>query len=137
MGQYTLIGVSSMKGNTTLFKLSNYYVLRQIIRNGSLIERGSIVKTDSRLWFLFPVKNVGAVTILLLCSFSDDALYCTKFCENISTVFKVTEKTIFSKLKFSKGIIPLKMSNEFWFLISVHRLMMLYIWFIIICTKVS
>ena len=87
---------------------------------------GSIVKTDSRLWLLFPVKNVGAVTILILCSFSDDALYCTKFCENISTVFKVIEKTI-SKLKFSKSIIPLKMSDEFWFLISAHRLMMLYI----------
>ena len=33
------------------------------------------VKTESRLCFLFPVKNVGAVTILLLCSFSGDALY--------------------------------------------------------------
>ena len=33
------------------------------------------VKSESRLWFLFPVKNVGAAKILLLCSFSDDASY--------------------------------------------------------------
>ena len=39
------------------------------------------------------VKNVGGVTILFLCTSSDDGLYCTKFHENILNGMKVIEWT--------------------------------------------
>ena len=43
------------------------------------------------------VKNVGGVTVLVLCTSSDDALYCTKFHENISKGLSVIEQTQFPK----------------------------------------
>ena len=42
------------------------------------------VKTESSLRFLFPVKNVGAPKVLLLRSFSDDALYLYQISEQFS-----------------------------------------------------
>ena len=115
-GQYTPFGFLVWKETLHYFNLvSNknlYYILGQIIRNGSSIQRGSILlKLKVGLWFFFPVKNVGGVTILLLCTFSDDALYFYHVFENISKGFKVivrADTTSISKLKFSKGHNSLK-----------------------------
>ena len=86
------------------------YLLLQIIRNGSLIQRGSILlKLKVGLWgFFFSVKKKkkGGVTILLLSTLSDDALYLSKVLKKkISKGFKAD--TI-SKLKFSEGHYSLK-----------------------------
>ena len=76
MGQYTPVGVSSMKGITTLFKLKSLLCTSTDNQKWIFNAKGQhSVKTESRLWFFFPVYNVGAVKIHLLCSFSDDALY--------------------------------------------------------------
>ena len=39
------------------------------------------------------IKNVGRVTVLVLCILSDYAIYFSKFCENISKGFRVIERT--------------------------------------------
>ena len=41
------------------------------------------------------IKKVGGVTVLVLCTSSDDTLYCTKFHENISKGLSVIEQTQF------------------------------------------
>ena len=46
------------------------------------------------------VKYVGGVTILFLCTSSDNGLYLTKFHENILDGIKVIERTRFSWEKF-------------------------------------
>ena len=54
----------------------------------------------------FACKNVDAVTILLLCSFSDDALYMYQVLWKYLNSFQSYWADTISKLKFSKGIIP-------------------------------
>ena len=44
---------------------------------------------------LFSLKNVEGVTTFLLCILFDDAVSLSKFCENISEGFKVTERILF------------------------------------------
>ena len=65
----------------------------------------------------FQHKNVGAVTILLLCSFSDHALYLYQVLWKYLSSFQSYWADTIPKLKFSKCIIPWKMLVELWFLI--------------------
>ena len=72
-------------------------------------------------------KNVDRVMVLVLCTLSDDALYLYqvswKYLKGFKSFF---ERTGFPIFKFSKGNNSIKM-EELWSLLSVHRLMMLYI----------
>ena len=52
---------------------------------------------------------------------------CTKVHKNILDGIKLIERTRFSEQKSQRGIIPLKMGMELWFLFSAHRLMIIYI----------
>ena len=90
-----------MKGNTTLFKLKSLLYTSTDNQKWVFTKGQHSVKTESSLWFLFPVKNEGAVTILLLCSFSDGALYLYQVLLKYLNSFKVTEWTL-------RGIIPYK-----------------------------
>ena len=51
------------------------------------------------------VKNVGGVTVLILCTLSSGVYICTNFHENILDGIKVIEWTRFSYDKLQRGII--------------------------------
>ena len=52
------------------------------------------------------VKNVDGVTVLVLCTSSDDGLYLYKFHKNILDGIKVIEWTRFPSEKFQRAVIP-------------------------------
>ena len=76
-GQYTPIGVTSTKHYTIQTKQLKS-LLCTSTDNQNWIFNTKVqhsVGTESRVMVRFPRKNDGGVTILLLCTFTDDALY--------------------------------------------------------------
>ena len=52
------------------------------------------------------VKNVGGVTVLVLCTLSEDYFFSTKFHENILDGIEVIELTRFPSGKIQRARIP-------------------------------
>ena len=53
--------------------------------------------------------------VLVICISSNNALYCIKFCENISKGLGVIVQTLFPLCTLQRGIILSKMQGELWF----------------------
>ena len=67
-------------------------------------------------------KNVNGDTVLLLCSFSNDAFYLNKVSYNVKV--KHVQMTPFPCYNLQRGIIPYKMYAELQFLFSAFCLML-------------
>ena len=104
VGGVTVVDLCTLSGPALYF----YQVLRNYLKRyqsyrADTISILKITKGNNS------AKNVGGVTVVDLCTSSDNACNSTKFCEIVSNGIKVIERTRFLYRKFQRGIIPQKM----------------------------